>query len=69
MSTKRAKYLGPHDEVWVQDSAAGIHSEGWVVKRGGWLPDDAPASVRDDLLASEEWTEVKQADTKKDGDA
>lgn len=69
MSTKRARYDGPHEEVLVQDSQAGIYSEPWVVKRGSWLPDDAPARVRDDLLASDEWTEVKQSDTKKDGDA
>jgi hypothetical protein len=67
MSTKRARYDGPHQEVVVQDSAAGIYSEGWVVKRGGWLPDNAPAHVRDDLLASDEWTEVKQSDTQKKG--
>lgn len=65
--TKRARYDGPYDEVVVQDSAAGIYSEGWIVKRGSWLPDDAPARVRDELLQdSDAWTEVKQADTKKD---
>jgi hypothetical protein len=55
--------------VVVQDSEAGIYSEVWIVKRGGLLPADAPARVRDDLLASEEWSEVKQADQKKEGDA
>lgn len=70
MSTKRARYDGPHDEVAVQDSEAGIYSEAWIVKRGGLLPADVPARVRDDLLAADEWSEVKQADlTKKDGDA
>lgn len=69
MSTKRARYDGPYEEVAVQDSEAGIYAEGWIVKRGGFLPADAPARVRDDLLASEEWSEVKQADQKKEGDA
>jgi hypothetical protein len=69
MSTKRARYDGPHEEVVVQDSQAGIYSDAWVVKRDGLLPADAPARVRDDLLASEEWSEVKQADQKKEGDA
>ena len=69
MSVKRCRYDGPHDEVVVQDSEAGIYSEAWIVKRGGLLPADAPARVRDDLLASEEWSEVKQAEQKKEGDA
>lgn len=68
MSTKRARYDGPHEEVAVQDSEAGIYSEAWVVKRGGLLPTEAPARVRDDLLKSEEWSEVKQAEQKKEGD-
>lgn len=69
MSTKRARYDGPYEEVVVQDSQAGVYSDAWFVKRGGLLPADAPARVRDDLLASEEWSEVKQADQKKEGDA
>ena len=67
--SKRARYDGPYDEVVVQDSAEGIYSEAWVVKRGGWLPADVPARVRDELLLdSEAWTEVKQTEQKKDGD-
>lgn len=67
--TKRAKYIGPYEEIAVQDSAAGIYSEGWVVKRGEWLPADAPARVRDELLLdAEAWAEVKQADQKKESD-
>ena len=69
MSTRRARYDGPYEEVAVQDSEAGIYSEPWIVERGGLLPADAPARVRDDLLASEEWSEVKQAEQKKEGDA
>jgi hypothetical protein len=70
MSTKRARYDGPYEEVVVQDSQAGIYSEAWVVKRGGLLPAEAPARVRDELLQdTEAWAEVKQAEQKKDGDS
>lgn len=70
MSAKRARYDGPFQEVQVQDSEAGIYSEVYVVKRGGLLPLEAGARVRDELLQdADAWSEVKQADQKKDGDA
>jgi len=63
MSTKRARYDGPHEEVAVFDSEAGIYAEPIaVVERGKFLPADVPARIRDELLASEWWSEVKQAD-------
>lgn len=68
MSIKRARYDGPHEEVAVYDSQAGVYAEPVdIVKRGGLLTADAPARVRDDLLASEEWSEVNQADPQKKG--
>lgn len=59
---KRVRYDGPYEEVVVEDSQAGIDSPAWIVKRGGLLPADAPARVRDDLIAdTDHWSEVKQA--------
>jgi hypothetical protein len=73
MSAKRLRYDGAHEEVVVYDSQAGIYAEPVdVVKRGGLLTDDAPAHVKADLRAAEEWTEVDQPGPKKDdkkGDA
>lgn len=61
--TKRARYDGPHEEVAVFDSEAGVYADPVaVVQRGGLLPADVPARIRDELLQSEWWSEVKQAD-------
>lgn len=61
--TKRARYDGPHEEVQIFDSEADVHSPAIdTVKRGGLLSVDVPARIRDELLASEWWSEVKQAE-------
>lgn len=63
---KRARYDGPYDEVAVFDPE---HEDGVyagpvaVVKKGSWLPEDVRAPIRDELIASGYWSEVKQADT------
>lgn len=63
MRAKRARYDGPHEEVAVFDSEAGIYAEPIaVVERGKLLPAYAPARIRDELLASEWWSEVKQTE-------
>lgn len=55
--SRRARYDGPFPEVVV---GANPGEDGYIgtVKRGGLLPKDAPASVRDSLLSTEDWTEV-----------
>lgn len=59
--SKRARYDGPHEEVVVIDSQEGIYAKPIdVVKRGGLLTADAPARIRDELLASADWTAVSQ---------
>lgn len=62
--SKRARYDGPHDEVAVFDSEAGVYAPPVdVVKRGGVLSADVPARIRDELLQSEWWSEAKQAES------
>jgi hypothetical protein len=72
MAQIRARYDGPHEEVLV------IHPETNKlldrVERGKWLSADVPASIRDELIARDNWTAVdynppgsRQGD--KDGDA
>lgn len=69
--TKRARYDGPYDEVAVFDPE---HEDGVyagpvaVVKKGAWLPEDVRAPIRDELIATGYWSEVKQADTAKKAD-
>lgn len=69
--SKRARYDGPHEEVAVFDSEAGVYAEPIdIVKRGGLLSADVPARIRNELTAGADWSEVDQADgsTKKKGD-
>jgi hypothetical protein len=64
--TKRARYDGPHEEVAVFDSEAGVHSGPIdVVTKGGLLSSEAPARIRDELLNTPYWSEVKQSDQTK----
>ncbi len=66
MTMKRARFDGPHDEILVFDPQAGVYA-GPIdsVKRGGLLSTDVPARIRDELLARDNWTEVKQPDQTK----
>lgn len=67
---KRARYDGPHPGVHVE--VAGTYDENGVlvkegaefyVERGHLLPDDVPAETRDNLLDTDDWSEVKQQTT------
>ena len=52
---KRARYDGGYlDGVYVEIDGRLVH-----VKQGGLLPADAPAAIRDELLAREDWSEQK----------
>lgn len=53
----RARYDGPYEEVNVFDPYTNEKLD--TVKRGGLLSADVPAKTRDELLSSEDWTEVK----------
>lgn len=71
MSTKRAKYVGPYEEVFVELNSADVYDTRSVtVKNGGLLPledengEPVPASLRDELLQRDDWSEYKQADQK-----
>jgi hypothetical protein len=67
--SKRARYDGPHEEVFVFDSEAGVNSRPIdTVKRGKWLSADVPARIRDELLATDYWTEVQEPTSSKKGD-
>lgn len=68
--TKRARYDGPHEEVVVIDSEAGVYAEPLaIVKRGGLLPletikgDPMPARIRDEFLHNDnpDWSTVNQS--------
>lgn len=75
MSKSRARYTGPFSEVvvqWPPGETRPSESQSWTVQQNHWLPDDAPAKLRDELLQGPDWSEVEQpTDTstkKKDGD-
>lgn len=60
--SKRARFDGPYDEVFVFDSEAGVYAQPIdKVKRGGLLSADAPARIRDELVKGDDWSEVEQA--------
>ena len=62
MSKARARYVGPYPEVvvqWPPGETRMSETQSWTVKQNHWLPDDAPAKLRDELLASEDWSEVE----------
>lgn len=61
--SKRARYDGAHEAVDVHypPDAPIDQQESVTVKRGGLLPDEVPAKVRDELLQREDWSEVNQA--------
>lgn len=71
--SRRAKYVGPFEEVFVFDpeDERGVYGPPIdTVKRNGLLSADAPARVRDELIKSDEWTEVDQASgSRKEGDS
>jgi hypothetical protein len=65
--SKRARYVGAHEEVRVEWPPGAVNPEKtWVVKHNHWLPDDAPAALRDELTAGPDWSEVEPAKPKGD---
>jgi len=65
---KRARYDGGSPVRVTHPPGAVYPDKEWVVEPGHLLPDDAPASLRDELTSRDDWTEVEQATakTKKD---
>jgi hypothetical protein len=62
MSAKRARWNGSH-EVLVFDPQGTVNDPPIdTVVPGGLLSTDVPATVRDELLARPDWSEVKQDD-------
>jgi hypothetical protein len=62
--TKRARYDGPHEAVLIFDSEASVEAPPLAeVQRGGLLPADVPARIRDELLGRDNWSEVNQAES------
>lgn len=70
--SKRARYDGPYPEVLVKwppgETADTEETAEWTVKQGGLLPAEAPAKLRDELTASDYWSEVDQASAAKKED-
>jgi hypothetical protein len=69
---KKARYDGAHEAVVVTwPPGAAYPEQTWLVQRGHQLPQDAPAPLRDELLAGPDWNEVEQptAKTDKKGDS
>ena len=63
---KRARYVGPFDEVTVHWPPGEVYAaQTWTVENGHWLPDDAPAALRDELLQSPDWSQIEQQATTK----
>jgi hypothetical protein len=66
--SKRARYVGAHEEVRVEWPPGSVNPEKtWVVKHNHWLPDDAPAALRDELTGGPDWSEVEAPTTSKGG--
>ena len=64
MSAKRARWNGSH-EVLVFDPQGNVFDPPIdTVVPGGLLSAEVPARVRDELLAREDWSEVKAGDDK-----
>lgn len=63
MSTKRARWDGDEPVRVTWPPGAVFPEQEWVVEPGHWLPDDAPAALRDELTSNPEsrWSEVNQA--------
>lgn len=63
--SKRARYVGPYESVTIHWPPGEIVADKtWTVEQNHWLPDDAPAKLRDELLQSDDWSEIEQpADT------
>jgi hypothetical protein len=58
--TKRARYTGS-EAVKVAWPPGHVYPEQeWTVEPNHWLPEDAPAALRDELLGRDNWTEVEQ---------
>ena len=57
--SKRARFDGPYESVTILWPPGAVNPENtWTVERGHYLPDDAPAKLRDELTAGSDWTEV-----------
>jgi hypothetical protein len=65
--SKRVRYDGPFQSVNIGWPPGQVPAEQtWNVEQNHLLPDDAPAKLRDELAKREDFTEVEQADQKKD---
>jgi hypothetical protein len=66
--SKRARYTGnpPGREIYWPPGAV-VPEKSWFIEPGKWLPEDVPAKLRDELLQTDDFTEVEQ-DTKSKGD-
>lgn len=59
--TKRARYTGNAPGVRITWPPGAVYPEQeWYVEPGHWLPDDAPAKLRDELVKGPDWSEVEQ---------
>jgi hypothetical protein len=71
--SKRARYVGPFEEVFVFDpeDERGVYGPPVAtVKRGAHLPDDVKARIRNDLVKGDDWLEVDQpSGSRKEGDS
>jgi hypothetical protein len=69
--SKRAKYLGSSAVRVTWPPGAVNPDQQWIIQPLGELPDDAPAALRDELLAHPEglWSEYNRADSSSKTDA
>lgn len=66
---KRARYDGPWAKTRVSwPPGETIPEYEALIEKGHLLPADAPAKLRDSLVAGDDWTEVEHASGKKDGE-
>jgi hypothetical protein len=60
--SKRARYTGNPPGRVIAWPPGEVHPEKtWFVQPNHWLPEDVPAKLRDELLATPDFTEVEES--------
>jgi hypothetical protein len=67
--SKRVRYDGAGEVIVAWPPGAVYPEKTWTVAPNHWLPDDAPAALRDELADRDDWTVIDApATTSKGGD-
>jgi hypothetical protein len=61
--SKRVRYTGASKVVVAWPPGVVYPEKTWEIEPDHWLPDDAPAALRDELAEHEDWSVVQQSTT------